>query len=325
MSPGNQYSYRLAKMKSLFLSMADPAALSAGSDSSDSATTTPQHEWQLLASLPSPSLSVYKRTDTDFCIKVVADLHCTPETAFDMLADVTRRGDWDDLCEETGVVEVVDRASRVQFVKTKGVWPASPRDTLVLAYVEKLPDGRFLNVAQSVTHARFPPREADGIVRMEAKISGQLVGPKEGHPGMCTVIQINDADLKGWIPKSVIGFIATKSIPNSFKKLDQILATAESQTVSAMIARAQSSDEDADEESGGVLTNGPSSATPFTPNASNMLPVTVHVSPTAHVRKYPMARRLVRRVRAFIDWWNPFLIAVYIMAKAYKAARRVKA
>ncbi|KAJ3160608.1 hypothetical protein HDU86_000366 [Geranomyces michiganensis] len=323
MSPGNQYSYRLAKMKSLFLSMADPAAL-AGPDSTTGAPQ--QHEWQLLASLPSPSLSVYKRTDTDFCIKVVADLHCTPETAFDMLADVTRRGDWDDLCEETGVVEVVDRASRVQFVKTKGVWPASPRDTLVLAYVEKLPDGRFLNVAQSVTHARFPPREAEGIVRMEAKISGQLVGPKEGHPGMCTVIQINDADLKGWIPKSVIGFIATKSIPNSFKKLDQMLASAEPQTVSNMIARAQSSDEDAEDDAAvGAGNNGLNSGTPFTPTVNNLLPVAVHVSPTAHVRRYPMVRRFARRVRAFIDWWNPFLIAVYILAKAYRAARRVKA
>ncbi|TPX58941.1 hypothetical protein PhCBS80983_g02758 [Powellomyces hirtus] len=298
-------------MKQTFLDLADDAPSTEGAAVAAAATA---NDWVLVASLQNPTIEVYKLQNTDFCIKVVAELNCTPETAFDMLADITKRGEWDDLCEESGIVEIVDKATRVQFMKTKGVWPASPRDTLILAHVERLSDGRYLNVAQSVEHSRYPPREAEGIVRMEAKISGQIVGPTlDNKPGKCRVIQVNDGDLKGWIPKSVIGFIATKSIPNSFKKLDSILRELDQITVSGMIAKAESDDEISDE---------PTPGTPFTPTMNNLMPLTVITSPSAYQKSYPAARRLVRRLRAFLDWWNPFLVTLYIFAKTYNAARR---
>ncbi|KAJ3021804.1 hypothetical protein HKX48_007686 [Thoreauomyces humboldtii] len=299
----NAYEYRISKMKDTFLALAEET------------TGEAKDEWVLVASLQNPKLSVYKLANTDFCIKVVADLNCTPETAFDMLSDITRRGEWDDLCEETGIVEVIDKSTKVQFLKTKGVWPASPRDTLVLAHVERLADGRYLNVAQSVEHARFPPRELEGIVRMEAKISGQVVGPTlDNRPGMCRVVQVADGDLKGWIPKSVIGFIATKSMPNSFKKLDGILKEAEQQSESVVIARAEAEEDEF----------GPDSADLTSPTAIlASLPVTTFTSPSvAQQRRYPAARRLVRRLRAVLDWWNPFLVTLFLFLKAYQGARK---
>ncbi|TPX72739.1 hypothetical protein SpCBS45565_g00172 [Spizellomyces sp. 'palustris'] len=303
-------------MKAQFLEMADSTNLSQ------------DNPWVLVASLANPSIEVYKLQNTDFCVKVIAELNCTMETAFDLLSDITRRVEWDDLCEESGIIEVIDNATKIQFMRTKGVWPASPRDTLVLAHVERLPDGRYLNVAQSVEHPDCPPRDAENIVRMEAKISGQVVGPTlDNQPGMCRVVQVADGDLKGWIPKSVIGFIATKSVPNSFKKLDTILKVLEQKTVSTVLALAegtadvvaQRKDEKSSEiEVDGDVAVGSVTDLP-TPSAAAATSVTMVR------RSVPKPRAsLLSRIRTILDWWSPYMVTILFILKMHRLIKAKK-
>ncbi|KAI8824563.1 uncharacterized protein EV422DRAFT_325446 [Fimicolochytrium jonesii] len=296
------YLSRITSMRASFLTLAD--------------LTVNADDWTTVALLQTPPIQVHKRKDTNFCLRVVADLNCTPECAFDLMADITRRREWDDLCEEAGIVEIIDNATKVQFLKAKGVWPASPRDTLTLAHVEQLPDGRYLNIAQSISHPRYPPRDAEGIVRMDAKISGQIIGPSPDctDGSMCRVVQVADADLKGWIPKSVIGFVATKSLPNSFKKLDSILRITEQRTVSEVITLAESDESQPPHPS---LTQ---------PLPDLPIPTSVSTTPSAAylpvVAAAPAARRrtLWTKLRNVLDWWNPYLIFFYFLLKAYKLA-----
>ena len=77
----------------------------------------------------------------------------------------------------------------------------------MLSHWRRLADGRLVNVTKSIEHPLSPVREADGIVRMEAGIAGQVFSLVEGGPEALThLVQIADGDLKGWIPQSVISF-----------------------------------------------------------------------------------------------------------------------
>jgi hypothetical protein len=40
----------------------------------------------------------------------------TPQTTFDLLADVRRRSEWDPMTDEAGIIEVIDESTRVQVM-----------------------------------------------------------------------------------------------------------------------------------------------------------------------------------------------------------------
>ncbi|RKO92573.1 hypothetical protein BDK51DRAFT_31819, partial [Blyttiomyces helicus] len=205
----------------------------------------------------------------------------------------------------------------IQFMKTKGIWPAAPRDTVVLSHVERLPDGRYLNVTQSIEHSGLPPRDAEGIVRMDAKIAGQIVGPSlDGNPGKCRVIQVADGDLRGWIPKSVIGFIATKAVPLSFKTLDRIVSELPKATESAAILLAESSD-----TSKGKAAAAAAVAAFRRPSLSIVTSPTAPSAATAGVvarRSGSSTPSFLTRIRRVLEWWSPFMITVLFAMRAWK-------
>ncbi|KAJ3212832.1 hypothetical protein HDU67_003573 [Dinochytrium kinnereticum] len=154
----------------------------------------------VLSQGPSPDgfkIEVHRKVGADFCFRVVADMCGTPEEVFDILSDINTRSTWDEICEGGGIVQVLGPDSKVQFMNSKGFWPTAPRDALVVGFVKKLEDGRYLNVTRSVDSAPgFTPRPAS--VRMQASLAGQIVGPHPDKPGrMCRVVQIMDGDLGG--------------------------------------------------------------------------------------------------------------------------------
>ncbi|KAJ3117019.1 START domain-containing protein 10 [Nowakowskiella sp. JEL0407] len=137
-----------------------------------------------------------------------------------------RRHEWDDLCVSASIIESIDASTKIQYMKTKGVFPVAPRDTVVLAYIQKLSQQKYLNVTRSITHPSCP--EYSGVVRMDAKIAGQVVyRAPSGDPRCCRVVQIVDGDLKGNIPARIISFVATQAVPKGFKSLDRALAVVE--------------------------------------------------------------------------------------------------
>jgi hypothetical protein len=59
-------------------------------------------------------VSVHKREGTDFFFRVVVDFEATPEEMFDLIADVERRPDWDELTVKAGIVERISDKTAIQ-------------------------------------------------------------------------------------------------------------------------------------------------------------------------------------------------------------------
>ncbi|KAJ3032901.1 hypothetical protein HDV00_006990 [Rhizophlyctis rosea] len=302
---------------------------------------TPDSPWQLAASIGTPFVEVYKHKASEFCFKVVADLDASPETAFDLLSDITRRGEWDDMTVEAGVVETVNGSTKYQYMTSKAIWPAAARDSLVLSYVTRLTDNRYLNVTRSTTHPSYPPRDAEGIIRMEAKIAGQLVSPSpSATPGTCRVVQVADGDLKGWIPKSVIGFIATKATPQSFKSLNMILCRLPQTNVSQAILEAEA-DESGGEGSSSVgeeengrggedwaaVSEIRTTAAPVVESRVVSPPVRASPALAPPPPALTVARRtpslgVLGRIRTWLEWLQPWFITVLFVMKVWARYKR---
>ncbi|KAJ2359144.1 hypothetical protein GGF43_000310 [Coemansia sp. RSA 2618] len=193
--------------------------------------------WVPLTSMKHPyPITVQGHTAKPFCFRIVFYAPTTPATAFDLLASILRRPEWDELTESTRIIEKLGPGDAIHYVKMKPVWPTAARDSLLLSHLTEVRvrgERAYLNVSKSIEDARVPEGSTRGVVRMEAGIAGQLVtrvdqGERQqlGLQGehWCRVVQIADGDLKGWIPKSVIKFIATQALPRSLKKVCQQLA-----------------------------------------------------------------------------------------------------
>ncbi|KAJ3323444.1 hypothetical protein HDU76_013628, partial [Blyttiomyces sp. JEL0837] len=119
-------------------------------------------------------VSVHKHTGKPFCFRIVAEMQGSPEETFDLLSDIHLRPKWDDLCEGSGVAEVMGPGEKVQWMYSKGFWPTAPRDALVIGFNRKLEDGRYMAVTTSVeSSVGFKPRK--GAVRMNAEVAGHIV------------------------------------------------------------------------------------------------------------------------------------------------------
>ncbi|KAK6094778.1 hypothetical protein MT418_005056 [Batrachochytrium dendrobatidis] len=185
------------------------------------------------------AIQVHQRTGHSVFFRVVVDLESTPEEAFDLLADITIRPTWDDMCETADRIESVSGATNIQYIRSKGVWPTAPRDALVVAFVKRLDDGRYLNVTHSIdSHPNY--ESISGDVRMMAHLAGVLVGPHPTKPNMTRCFQIVDGDLGGWLPQSVVGLVTTQAFPVSMRRVNTILKEVDTpRTVSKIIERAE--------------------------------------------------------------------------------------
>ncbi|KAI8820399.1 uncharacterized protein EV422DRAFT_530768 [Fimicolochytrium jonesii] len=175
------------------------------------------------------SIEIHRRVGSQFLFRYIMHLEATPEEAIDLLADVTRRPVWDELCDEAGVVEKVSDRTTVQYFRTKAAWPTKSRCALVVSFNKQLSPRRYLNVSKSInTHPSFHANSAD--VRMIAHIAGQLVEPDAaGRDRMCRVVQVVDGDLGGWLPKSVVNMVTINAIPVGMRKANKMLKGIEVQ------------------------------------------------------------------------------------------------
>ena len=161
--------------------------------------------WEKVFEETSPStIEVYQFKGRPMCYKVIAVMNNTAAVTFDLLSEISCRVEWDPLCVEAKTLAEVAPGTKIQYVRTKGMWPTASRDTVVLGTVKDLGDGRYCNVTSSVEHSSMPERVKEKIVRMETAVAGQIIGPEPGQPTKCRLVQVLDADLKGWIPEKVI-------------------------------------------------------------------------------------------------------------------------
>ncbi|KAF9354440.1 StAR- lipid transfer protein 5 [Mortierella sp. AD094] len=198
-------------------------------------------------------IEVYQYKARPMCYKIISVMSNTPESTFDLLCDVARRVEWDPLCVEAKTVADIAPGIKVQYVRTKAMWPTSSRDTLVLGTVKRLADGRYMNVTSSVEHHLMPERTKESIVRMDTALAGQIVGPEPGQPEKSRLIQVLDTDLKGWIPDKIIQLVSTKAVPGGIRKVNKILRSTQSYTESKTMenyAKALKAAEEAAEQQG---------------------------------------------------------------------------
>jgi len=197
--------------------------------------------WDHVTTRENPlSLQVYKLAGSKNCFKIIAVLNTSAETAFDVLSDIRRRVEWDEIAETGITIENISNDTRIDYLKTKPIWPTSGRDSILLSHVKILKDGRLLNVNQSIKEHSSAPVDPTAV-RMETKVAGQII--EFLTPKSCRVIQVADADLNGWIPSSVVTFLANIAIPRSFIVLDEMLQKLPVQETSAVVTRMQSNEQ----------------------------------------------------------------------------------
>ncbi|KAJ2741259.1 hypothetical protein GGI20_005314 [Coemansia sp. BCRC 34301] len=219
-------------------------------NSDDSSTWTP------LVSLPKPyPITIEGHVEKPFCFRVVFYAPASPATAFDLLANILRRTEWDELTESTEILQHLAQGDAIHYVKMKAIWPTAARDSVLISRIKKTKhedEDAFLNVSQSIEDSRVPEKHAEGIVRMEAALAGQIVtnASREDRARLgldgehwCKVTQIADGDMKGWIPKSVLKFVATQALPRSLAKVCRQLAATQSRQESLLLRRLEEVEE----------------------------------------------------------------------------------
>lgn len=59
-------------------------------------------------------VQVHKRVGSDFFFRIVVDFEATQQEAFDLMADITVRNKWDEVCQDGGILEQISPSTSVQ-------------------------------------------------------------------------------------------------------------------------------------------------------------------------------------------------------------------
>ncbi|KFH63483.1 hypothetical protein MVEG_10892 [Podila verticillata NRRL 6337] len=203
--------------------------------------------WEKVYEEEAPGLiQVYQYKERPMCYKIIAVMNNTPAVTFDLLSEIGRRVEWDPLCVEAKTIADIAPGTKIQYVRTKGMWPTASRDTVVLGTIKDLGEGTYCNITTSVEHPGMPERVKEKFVRMETTIAGQIIGPEPGFPNKCRLVQVLDADLKGWIPEKVIQMVSTKAVPEGMRNVNKLIPTIQPYTESKIIERANQARKDAE-------------------------------------------------------------------------------
>ncbi|KAJ2708987.1 hypothetical protein H4R19_004477, partial [Coemansia spiralis] len=120
----HKYTAWSAELERQFMQLAD-----GGDDSTEGL-------WTPLKSLTQPyPVTVEGHIAKPFCFRVVFYAPTGPGTAFDLLSDILRRPEWDELTEATRIIEKLGPVDGIHHIKMKAVWPTAARDSLLLSHL----------------------------------------------------------------------------------------------------------------------------------------------------------------------------------------------
>ncbi|KAF9202021.1 START domain-containing protein 10 [Haplosporangium sp. Z 27] len=192
-------------------------------------------------------IQVFQYKSRPMCYKLVAHMSNTAAVTFDALCDLESRLSWDPMCVEARVLEQVGQhpGTAVQYVRTKAVWPTASRDTVVLSTVKDLGSKGLFMVNSSIEHEIMPERVKEKIVRMETTVAGHIITPEEGG-ATCKLVQLVDADLKGWIPEKVIQMVSTKAMPDGLRAINGLIPKVTPYSESKVLAKVAQAQKEAD-------------------------------------------------------------------------------
>jgi hypothetical protein len=223
--------------------------------------------WEKVYQDPASSemaIEVYQYKARPMCYKIIAQMCNTSAVAFDTLCDLDNRLSWDPMCVEARVLDEVAPGTTVQYIRTKAVWPTASRDTVVLGAIKDLGSQGLFMVNASIEYPGMPERVKEKIVRMQTAVAGHIITPLDGN--RCRLIQIVDADMKGWIPDKVIQMgtflmrlkvtwfsnendnylpfclhlqiVSTKAVPDGLRAVNKLMAKTDPYQNSKVISKA---------------------------------------------------------------------------------------
>ncbi|KAG0000386.1 hypothetical protein BGZ79_005985 [Entomortierella chlamydospora] len=192
-------------------------------------------------------IQVFQYKSRPMCYKIIAHMSNTAAVTFDTLCELERRLEWDPMCVEARVLEEVAQhpGATVQYVRTKAVWPTASRDTVVLGTVKDLGSKGLFMVNSSIEHESMPERAKEKIVRMETTVAGHLITPAEDGTS-CRLVQVVDADLKGWIPEKVIQMVSTKAVPDGLRAINALIPKVTPYSESKVLIKVAQAQKEAD-------------------------------------------------------------------------------
>lgn len=102
------YIKNFPDLKTRMINLCDLVAQPAGNE--------PEHKWavQLTQTRNDYSIQVQKFKTSDFFFRIVVDFEASAEETFDLIGDIAKRPDWDEICESAGVVEQVSAVTAIQ-------------------------------------------------------------------------------------------------------------------------------------------------------------------------------------------------------------------
>lgn len=207
------------------------------------------NEWTPLTTTTDPPLLVFKSARSGaskFRFKTHGVLPTSPDHLFCLLASIKSRSNWDHMVEVAEVLHEYSDGTRIIYLQLRAIFPTAARDLVLLSHrcqvefafpSDTKPRRILVNVSKSVEWQDAPEKE--GVIRMHAGVTGQILfeplvrltntqhGLVECSPKLmsifggeqCEIIQVADGDPMGWVPSSVVQYLAFNVVPKTFRNL----------------------------------------------------------------------------------------------------------
>ncbi|CAI5722800.1 hypothetical protein KXD40_004385 [Peronospora effusa] len=166
--------------------------------------------------------------DCDWCpFRAARRIEANKHVIEQVLLDPNRTLELDEMMEGIETLRDMGESHHLALrqITSKGQFPISGRDFLVVTYATTLKDGRIIIATRSVNVADITPLE--GYVRANNYISGYIIEEFKEASGKvyCVATLLAHADLAGHIPAAIINRLGTSSTVKVLDKLESIVTT----------------------------------------------------------------------------------------------------
>lgn len=140
------------------------------------------------------------------------------------LLDIDLTMELDEMMESAEEIKAAeDGRISMRQVASKGVFPISGREFVIITTARDLPDGRVAIATRSADIDEVLPYE--GYVRATNHISGYIIEECKDAQGnvYCEVTLLAHADLGGFIPAQIVNLLGTSSTVKVLEKLQALI------------------------------------------------------------------------------------------------------
>lgn len=160
-------------------------------------------------------------TDLPYAFRTEADLLAVDlDAAIPLLTEHESRQEWDFSLESRVLVKKLDASTEIDLVRVQTMWPLSVRDAVLLVHRHKFSNGAFILASRSASKEEHDYPETDAV-RMHVWMAAEMCIPTSEHS--FRLLQIFNADPKGYLPPTVIQRAISTIVPESMDRLLRIL------------------------------------------------------------------------------------------------------